>query len=243
MSALVSNDRLSGLDALLPLIQDNPEVHRTVLPYRAWDMQEIVGTEHALTLLRQSLRYCVRAEPSRRAEWDEHGKMLVSLLDEFKLAGREPGTKSAEDAFVEQLSTTFSTASPSDSARAAASALAEGFEPAVIGEAISLAASQLVLRDRGRIPQWEDRLKPAGSVHGDSIGLHASDSANAWRNLAQVSKGRNVFACLIIGAWQVARDRDASPGNLMAALDRVTASEFGKSAAGQAEARELLGLS
>ena len=148
------------------------------------------------------------------------------------MAGREPGTKSAEDAFVAQLSETFSNASPSDSARAAASALAEGFDPAVVGEAISLAASQLVLRDRGRIPQWEDRLKPAGSVHGDSIGVHASDSANAWRNLARISKGRNVFACLIIGAWQVARDRDASPGNLMAEplpvkyhLDRISVTD------------------
>ena len=232
LSAFVSNDPASALDALLPAVQDNPEVHRTVLPYRAWEMQEIVGTKHALTLLRQSLRYCVRAEPSRRAEWDEQGKMLVSLIDEFKLAGREAGTKPADDAFVEQLSRAFSTASPSDSARAAASALAEGFSPAVVGEAICLAASQLVLRDRGRIPQWEDRLKPAGSVHGDSIGVHASDSANAWRNLARVSKGRNVYACLIIGAWQVARDRDASPGNLMAEplpvkyhLDRITATD------------------
>jgi hypothetical protein len=44
-------------------------------------------------------------------------------------------------------------------------------------------------------------------VHGDSVGVHASDSIHAWRNLSQVSKGRNVFACLILGAWQVARDR------------------------------------
>lgn len=228
LASLMTSNPQFGLDALIPAVQDNPEVHRTVLPYRAWDMQEIVGTEHALTLLRQSLRYCVRAEPSRRAEWDEHGTMLVSLLDEYKLNGREPGSKTAEDSFVSDLSRTFATASPKDSARAAASALAEGFAPAVIGEAISLAASELVLRDRGRLPQWEDRLKPAGSVHGDSVGVHASDAANAWRNLARVSTGRNVYACLIIGAWQVARDRD-NPGNLMSEplpvkhhLDRLT---------------------
>ncbi len=213
LSAFASQDPRQALNALLPAVQDNPEVHRTVLPYRAWDMQEIVGTQHALTLLRQSLRYCVQAEPHRRAEWDEHGKMLVDLIDEFHLDGREPGTKPAEDSFLQHLSTTFATASPKDSARAAASALAEGFQPSVVGEAISLAASLLVLRDRGRLPQWEDRLKPAGSVHGDSVGVHASDSANAWRNLAGVSSGRNAFACLIIGAWQVARDRD-NPGNL-----------------------------
>ena len=215
LAAMVANNPRSALDALIPAVQDSPEVHRTVLPYRAWDMQEIVGTQHALTLLRQSLRYCVRAEPSRRAEWDEHGKMLVSLLDECHLNGKEPGSKPAEDAFVEHLSQTFATASPNDAAKAAAMALSEGYEPAAIGEAISLAASLLVLRDGGRLPQWEDKLKPAGCVHGDSVGVHASDAANAWRNLSRVSSGRNVFACLIIGAWQVARDR-GYPGNLLA---------------------------
>ena len=191
-------------------------------------MQDIVGTQHALTLLRQSVRYCVRAEPQQRPEITAHGTMLVKLLDEFKLLGRTPGTKPAEDSFVERLSQTFSTAPPEDAGRAAASALAEGFEPAAIGEAISLAASLLVLRDGGRLPQWEDRLKPAGTVHGDSMGVHASDAANAWRNLARVSSGRNVFACLIIGAWQVARDRNY-PGHLLAEplpakhhLDRLT---------------------
>ena len=66
--------------------------------------------------------------------------------------------------------------------------LAEGFDPRVVGEAISLAASLLVLRDGGRLPQWEDKLKPAGCVHGDSVGVHASDAANAWRNLAMITR-------------------------------------------------------
>lgn len=229
LAGLVSTDRQAALDALIPSVHDtHPEVHRTVLPYRAWQMQEIVGTQHALTLLRQSLRYCVRAEPARRPETTAHGTMLVKLLDEFKLDGRMPGTKLADDALIEHLSQTFATASAEDAGRAAATALAEGFEPAAVGEAISLAASLLVLRDGGRLPQWEDRLKPAGTVHGDSMGVHASDAANAWRNLARVSTGRNTFACLIIGAWQVARDRNY-PGNLLADplpakhhLDRLT---------------------
>jgi len=37
--------------------------------------------------------------------------------------------------------------------------------------------------------------------------VHASDSANAWRNMARVSNARNSAACLILGAFQVARDR------------------------------------
>ena len=60
LAALVARIVRSALDALIPAIEDAPEVHRTVLPYRAWDMQEIVGTEHALTLLRQSLQILFR---------------------------------------------------------------------------------------------------------------------------------------------------------------------------------------
>lgn len=231
LAALVAENRQHALDALIPSIEEAPEVHRTVLPYRAWDMQEIVGTEHAFTLLRQSLRYCLQLEPHRRADWDEPGKLLTGLLDEFHLDGKQPGTKTAEYAFVDHLSETFATASPTDAARAAATALAEGYRPTVIGEAISLAASLLVLRDGGRLPQYEAKLKPPGCVHGDSMGVHASDAANAWRNLAGVSSGNNIYACLMLGAWQVARDR-SQPGNLLSSplptkyhLDRLTATD------------------
>lgn len=195
-----------AFDALLHCVQDDTEVHRTVLPYRAWDLLDVVGQEHAQTLLRQSLRYCLKAESYRRPEWDEHGRVLMKLLDEHKLLGREAGTRSAEDGFIEKLSNTIFAGPPADAAGAVAAALAEGFDPRDIGEAISLAANQIVLRDHGRPPEWEFPGKPTGSVHGDSVGVHASDSINAWRNLSQVSHGRNAFACLILGAWQIARD-------------------------------------
>jgi len=87
--------------------------------------------------------------------------------------------------------------------------------PAALGEAISLAANQLVLRDLGRPPSAEAPGKPVGSVHGDSIGVHACDSANAWRNLARVSNSRNTFASLILGAYQVALDRTARGGDFL----------------------------
>jgi hypothetical protein len=199
-----------GFNALLECVQDSPEVHRTVLPYRAWDLLDVVGHEHATTLLRMSLRYCLNSENNRRPEWDEHSKALTKLIDEHKLMGRDLGTRSMEDSVVEQLSMTIFKGTPEDAAGAVAAALGEGFDPHEIGEAISLAANQLVLRDHGRPPEWEAPGKPPGSVHGDSVGVHASDSVHAWRNLSQVSKGRNVFACLILGAWQVARDRATS---------------------------------
>lgn len=199
-----------GFNALLECVQDNPEVHRTVLPYRAWDLLDVVGREHATTLLRMSLRYCLNAENYRRPEWEEHANALTKLLDEHQLMGRDPGTRAMEDSVMEKLSMTIFSGTPENAAGAVAAALAEGFDPHEIGEAISLAANQLVLRDHGRPPEWEQPGKPPGSVHGDSVGVHASDSVHAWRNLSQVSKGRNVFACLILGAWQVARDRGSN---------------------------------
>ncbi|MES2736488.1 MAG: hypothetical protein V4672_09230 [Verrucomicrobiota bacterium] len=209
-AAMVGQDKDQAFNALLECVQDDTEVHRTVLPYRAWDLLDVVGQEHAHTLLRQSLRYCLQAEGRRRPEWDLHAKVLTGLLDEHKLLGRDPGTRAAEDAFVEKLSHTIFSSSPEAAAGAVAAALAEGFDPAEIGEALSLAANQIVLRDRGRPPEWEFTGKPTGSVHGDSIGVHASDSVHAWRNLAHASHGRNSFACLILGAWQIARDREGS---------------------------------
>ena len=197
-----------ALNEMLTAVQDCAEVHRVVMPYRAWDLLGLIGREHALTLLRQSVRYCARNEQwSDRSPYNEPRTLLPRLMEKHGLLDRAPGTRVADDAWVEKLSGVFFTASAADAAEAAATALAEGFDPAAVGEAISLAANQLVLRDHGRTPSDEVTGKPIGSVHGDSIGVHASDSANAWRNLARVSNPRNAYACLILGAWQVARDR------------------------------------
>ena len=205
-----------ALNNLLYTVQDNTEVHRVVLPYRAWDLLGLIGKEQAYTLLRQSVRYCVKAESDQRpASWNEPRTLLPKMLEQHKLLGRTLGTRAAEDKWVDELSQTIFKSTPEQAAAAAAAALAEGFDPAAIGEAISLAANQLVLRDAGRPPQNESPGKPVGSVHGDSIGVHACDSACAWRNLARVSNTRNTFACLILGAYQVALDRTARGGDFL----------------------------
>ena len=126
------------------------------------------------------------------------------MLEEYKLLGRSPGDRKAEDSWIEEMSQTIFRSSPEQAAGAVSAALAEGMSPAAIGEAMSLAANQLVLRDLGRTPRDEVPGKPLGSVHGDSIGVHACDSANAWRNMALVSNPRNCLASLILGAYQVA---------------------------------------
>jgi hypothetical protein len=211
--------RLSTEDAfndLLYSVQEHTEVHRVVLPYRAWDLLDLIGREHAHTLLRQSVRYCVKAESWQgSATWNEPKELLPKLLESHHLLEKTPGTRVAEDAWVEEFSQTIFKSTGAQAAEAAAAALAEGMSPAAIGEAISLAANQLVLRDQGRPLRDESPGKPVGSVHGDSIGVHACDSANAWRNMARVANARNTFACLILGAYQVALDRAARGGDFL----------------------------
>lgn len=215
LAALAQRSPETAFNQLLETVQQKSEVHRVVLPYRAWDLLDLVGKQHAHTMLRQSVRYCVRAEAWRRPDWDESGRLLAKLLDEHKLLERKPGDRTADDNWVERMSRTIFEAPPEQAAQAVAASLAEGFSPEVIGEAISLAANQLVLRDHGRRPREEVPGKPIGSVHGDSIGVHACDSANAWRNMARVSNTRNTFACLILGAQQVAADRVDRGGDFL----------------------------
>jgi len=184
-------------------IQDEVDVHRVVLSWRAYAMLDVAGKEQAHALLRQSVRYCVdserwliehkRPEPGVRA-------VLPKLLDQYKLLGKKLGEKKAEDAWVAELGRTIYGGNREKAADAVAAALAEGFSPEAVGEAISLASNLLVLHDPGRAAE-NTPAKPKGSCHGDSVGVHASDAANAWRNIARVSDQRNVLASLIVGAY------------------------------------------
>lgn len=212
-AALTGRSADEAFNELLHIVMESPEVHRVNLHYRSWDLLDIVGKERALTMLRQSVHYCVKGENWASQGNKEPRTLLPQLLEKHGLLDKKPGTREADDAFVDKMMQTFFTSTPQQAAEAAAMALAEGMNPAAIGEAISLTANQLVLRDWGRPPAQEAPGKPAGSVHGDSIGVHASDSANAWRNLARVSNARNTFACLIIGAYQVARDKGDRGGD------------------------------
>ena len=205
-AALAARGAELAFNDLLFAVQDNTEVHRTVLPYRAWDLLGLIGLEHAHTLLRQSVHYCVKSERdwNHTPESDKPRVLLPRLLDQYQLVGKPLGTRQADDAWVDRMSKTIFEGTAEQAADAVAAALAEGIEPGAIGEAICLAANQLVLRDAGRTAREAQANKPVGSVHGDSIGVHACDSANAWRNMARVSNPRNQVACLILGGYQVA---------------------------------------
>jgi hypothetical protein len=201
-----------AFNQLLYVIEDGTEVHRVVMAYRSWDLLDLIGKERAHTVLRQSLHYCVQNEKHSQY-FGGSRTVLPKLLDQYSLANKKPGQRIPDDAWVDQMSQTLFKSTPEQAADAAAAALAEGIAPDAIGEAISLTANQLVLRDNGRPKGQTSPGKPVGSVHGDGIGVHASDSANAWRNIARVSNARNTFACLILGAYQVALDRTQRGGD------------------------------
>jgi hypothetical protein len=205
-----------AFDALQVAVQDATEVHRVALAHRAWDLLSVVGMQHAQTLLRQSVHYLVKNEKWSAEHHAPVRAMLPQLLDKHGLLAKEPGRTQPDDAWLERTSLAIFGGTPADAAGIAAEALAAGTAPEAVGEAIALAANQLLLRDHGRRENEVQPNKPLGSVHGDSIGLHACDSANAWRGLARAGNPRNTFASLICGAWQAARDRVERGGDFLA---------------------------
>jgi hypothetical protein len=187
------------------LIQDNVNVHRVVLAWRAWVLLDFTGKEHAHTLLRQSVRYCVQEEESvRKYKTAEPLRTLLpQLLDGHGLLSRKPGETQPDDRALGALAMTIYGSSRDKAAEAVANALADGWSAEAVGEAISIAANRLVLCDPGR-RQDDTPAKPKGSVHGASVGVHACDAANAWRNIARIADHRNAVASLIVGAYHTA---------------------------------------
>ena len=79
-----------ALNNVLFAVQDACEVHRVVLPYRAYDLVSIIGRDHAHALLRQSVRYCVKLENQNLPAALRSVRTLVPrLLDQHRLVGRE----------------------------------------------------------------------------------------------------------------------------------------------------------
>ncbi len=188
-------------------VQDEIDVHRIVLAWRAWMMLGITGQEHAHTLLRQSVRFCVDTEQSMKQNHRQPSEirgLLPKLLSNYGLLEKPAGSRDPGDAWVGQMCQTLFSSKRAQAAEAVAAALAEGISPEIIGEAMSLASNQLLLHDPGRRAEQSSADKPKGSVHGASVGVHASDSANAWRNIARVSNPRNMAASLIVGAYHTA---------------------------------------
>lgn len=212
-AALAQREQSEVFNDLQPIVQDAPDVHRVTLAWRAWDVMQLIGYDHAHTLLRQSVRYCVEREQDRLKRNQPEPplrKLTPRLLDDYKLLSKKTGSRRADAEWIERLAQTIFAGTREQAAEAAAAALAEGFAPEDIGEAMSLAANLLVLHDPGRPEKWASADKPKDSVHGASVGVHASDAANSWRNIARVTDHRNLVCSLIVGAWHTAGQTEYS---------------------------------
>ena len=230
----------AGLNALLPVVEEAAEVHRIVMVWRAWELLDIVGRANAHTMLRQSIHYCASMRDSTMPHFQKMRNAVPKLLDQHKLVGRKPGTREADTAWVREMGKTIFESSPEQAAGAVAGAIAEGFSVAAITEAIRLATNELIMRDKGRPKNQTSPNKPEGSVHGDSIGVHACDSANAWCNLARVSDQRNSVMCMLLGGYQAAFDRINRGGDFLKWEAHPTAGESQK--LGTNDAAKLLAI-
>lgn len=207
LAAFVERGAKEAFNALLREVADFTEVHRVNISYRAWDLLSVVGEEHALAMLRQSLRYCVQAEPKTNSSTRE---ALAKAFDRHHLEGLKLGTKAADDAWLKETCDTLLSIGDFPAMDVAAEVLRAGYSPESFFQAASMAATQIVLRDPGRPSTWASPDKPEGSVHGDSVGVHCSDAINAWRNIARVADDRNKIAACLLAAKQVGRDAQQS---------------------------------
>ena len=73
-------------EQLLYEVQDDVDVHRTVLAFRAWELLDLVGRSRAEALLRQSVRYCVQAEVKNYGRGNQEVRTLIpKLIEQNKL--------------------------------------------------------------------------------------------------------------------------------------------------------------
>ena len=193
-----------GFNTVQTALHDATEVHRVNMVHRAWGLLDIVGQENAHALLRESLHYFVTFESQKHRDFFSGPRtVLPKLVDQYHLYDKPPGTKAADEAWIEKTSAALFAATPADAAEIAAAALAEGMGPAAIHEAIGIGANQLVLRDNNK------------QAHGATVGVHACDAVNAWKHIGAVSDARNAAAAVVISAYNLAFDRDNPKQNKM----------------------------
>jgi len=181
---------------LQPLVQDDLNVHRIVLAMRVWDMARLAGDAHAEPLLRQFVRFCIDEEKGRVARGNPSPAVrdaVPKLIDTHGLARVAPGDRPLGGAAFDDLVAIVFGDSRERAAEAVAKALADGYAPEAIGEAISLASNRLLLHDTGK-----------NRVHGASVGVHASDAANAWRRVARAAAPATGLASLVVAAFHTA---------------------------------------
>ena len=192
--AAVGDSPLDLFNALQPAVQDDLNVHRFVFAHRTYGLVGLLGRDYSYSLLRQCVRLCADHERMRIEHKQAESPiraLMPKLLDQYKLVGKPLGKRDPGDAAVDALSKTIYFGPRDRAAEAVAAALADGIDPEVVGEAISLASNLYVLR------QGTDKWR----THGDAAGVHSSDATNAWRNMVRVADSRFVSSGLIVAAY------------------------------------------
>ncbi len=204
-AAIANGDKDKALRAIAPLVREEMDVHRIVLAWRAYETLSVAGDENASTFLRQCVHFCASREKDAAARNAEVRELIPRLMKENRLAEREiplarEGANAAPYDAIERLAHAIYRESRADAALAMTVWLRNGFSLNECCEALSLAATRLLIEDHGvsRNPTAE---KPLGSVHGASIGVHASDSALAWRELARALPPSERAATLLAAAY------------------------------------------
>ncbi len=194
--ATVGDSPIDAFNALQPAMQDDLNVHRFVFAHRTYGLVGLLGKEYSYSLLRQCVRFCADHERSRIEHKNGPSPiraLVPKLLDQYKLAGKTLGKRNLDDAALNELSQVIYSGPRDRAAEAVAAALAEGVDPEVVGEAVSLASNLYVLRQGSGEKQWR--------THGDSAGVHSSDATNAWRNMSRVAEPRHAVSGLIVAAY------------------------------------------
>jgi hypothetical protein len=190
----VGGPSLAAFNALQPSIQDDLNVHRFVFAHRTYGLVGLLGEEYSYSMLRQCVRFCIDHERGRVQNNHPESPiraLVPKLLDQYKLDGKKLGKRDPGDAAVEKLCLAVYDGPRDKAAEAAAAALADGIDPEVVGEAISLASNLYVLRQGTQ--NWR--------THGDSAGVHSSDATNAWRNMVRITEPRLSVSGLIVAAY------------------------------------------
>lgn len=88
-AALCKAGPAAALNEVQAALRDSTEVHRVNMVYRAWGLLDLVGLDHAHTLLRQSLHYFAAAEKSTNKDHFSGARALLpKLADQYKLFDR-----------------------------------------------------------------------------------------------------------------------------------------------------------
>ncbi len=240
--AVVGESPLASLNSLQLAIQDDLNVHRFVFAHRTHGLADLLGGVFLLPA--PSMRTVLRESRTESNRWEgpgvAHPRTRSEAARSVQVGGKDLGKRDPGDATVEELSRMIYEGPREHAAEVAAGALADGVDPEIVGEAISLASNRYVLR------QGADQRR----VHGDSAGVHSSDATNAWRNMARVVEPRHAVTGLIVAAYhagvqsapfatpafptdeQRASIQTTDPGELLAeADDAIRQNDQGRAAA------------